>query len=289
MNDYPRCYLPLYGRGLEYSTFAGGERHLNIEGLLPFPKGHRIVLNVNITNSEELIDMLLLNNAVQEEGFETELLILYLPYARQDRVCKRGDSFSLKVLANILNSQNFKVVSALNVHSPVAWELINNFHNISSYSYVKSLIKRNTPVWGKDRRIVLIAPDKGAFERVRIIRGILQNDKDIDRNPLLIQAISLTKKRDPMTGTVSNIIPEATRDTIRGSHCIVVDDICDGGRTFMGLGETIRKHGSKSLSLFVSHGIFSYGADEKLNKIFDGGLYTTASISGVESKQVTVL
>jgi ribose-phosphate pyrophosphokinase len=49
---------------------------------------------------------------------------------------------------------------------------------------------------------------------------------------------------------------------------MVVDDICDGGRTFMGLGELIKEQTGRKPFLYVTHGIFSYNSLPKLVEIY---------------------
>ena len=51
---------------------------------------------------------------------------------------------------------------------------------------------------------------------------------------------------------------------VEGKNCLIVDDICDGGRTFTDLAKKLNDKGAKELYLFVSHGIFSKGYDELL-------------------------
>ena len=49
---------------------------------------------------------------------------------------------------------------------------------------------------------------------------------------------------------------------MEGSDILIVDDICDGGRTFIGLAEELKKKNAGDLYLFVTHGIFSQGFSE---------------------------
>jgi ribose-phosphate pyrophosphokinase len=71
------------------------------------------------------------------------------------------------------------------------------------------------------------------------------------------------KTRDVSTGKLTGFTLEPIP---AGGHYLVVDDICDGGGTFIGLGEKIREQGAFA-DLFVSHGIFSKGTED-LKKVF---------------------
>ncbi len=81
-------------------------------------------------------------------------------------------------------------------------------------------------------------------------------------------AIVCEKERDQETG---RIIKYRVPDVPKGK-CLVIDDICDGGSTFMLLGDAI----DNELDLQVTHGIFSNNADTKLLKRY-GQIFTTNS------------
>jgi ribose-phosphate pyrophosphokinase len=93
-----------------------------------------------------------------------------------------------------------------------------------------------------------------------------------------------------MTASKSrNLMTQEITDTsfdgdVTNRNVLVVDDICDGGRTFIQLGKKLREQGCKELSLLVTHGIFSYGVDE-LMKIYDR-VYTTDSFHPDEYSEI---
>jgi ribose-phosphate pyrophosphokinase len=109
--------------------------------------------------------------------------------------------------------------------------------------------------------IALISPDNGAAMRYDLSKyGVL--------------TFTGGKKRDPRTGALSgfemslNSIDE-TAAFLALKAALIVDDICDGGGTFIGLAEEIRKlNPDIKLGLYVSHGIFSKGL-EVLDQHFD--------------------
>ena len=69
---------------------------------------------------------------------------------------------------------------------------------------------------------------------------------------------------------------------VEAEACLIVDDICDGGRTFLSLSKLLRTHGAKSVFLYATHGIFAHGVEPLLSCTdADGrldGIYTTESI-----------
>ena len=91
-----------------------------------------------------------------------------------------------------------------------------------------------------------------------------------------------SKQRDVKTGKLKAF--KVYADDLRGRDCIIVDDICDGGGTFMGLAEELKQKGAGKLYLAVSHGIFNRGFEE-LNKVFEK-IYTTDSFRDIEEEGV---
>lgn len=175
-----------------------------------------------------------------------KLELPYLPYARADRRFVSGDSFGLAVFAKFLNALKFDVIDSFDTHSAIANFRIENLVNldpIHHYDQLTPIIK----LLGKNN-LVLIAPDKGAQSRY---------DLKWYNNPVLVGG----KERDPKTGALKGFTIEP--EIVKYSKGLIVDDICDGGGTFIGLGEAIHKlNPNIELSLYVSHGIFSKGLVE---------------------------
>ncbi|KKK63746.1 hypothetical protein LCGC14_2991170, partial [marine sediment metagenome] len=111
---------------------------------------------------------------------------------------------------------------------------------------------------------VIIQPDAGAKDRVRAL------------TPLAFEIVVCRKSREQSSGRLSGFtVLEPER--VKGKRCLIIDDICDGGGTFVGLAEILRVHGADSVDLFVTHGIFSKG--RALKGITN--IYSTDSFNGV--------
>lgn len=197
-------------------------------------EGDAVHVVASITSANDLIYLAELANALQ--GIFASKFLLTIPYlmgARSDRYMVYGDSFDLEVVANIINSCNFKYVRLIDVHSKVATSLIEN-----STNHIPNLLA------GYDdfSEWVFIVPDKGALGRVP--RGINQ-------------VVICTKERDLKNGKITLKVNEPEK--CNGKICIIVDDICDGGGTFLAIAEQINPF---YLVLAVTHGIFSKGLDE---------------------------
>jgi ribose-phosphate pyrophosphokinase len=190
---------------------------------------------------------------------EIELECLYFPGARQDRVCSPGEALSVKVYADMINAMEFSCVSILDPHSEVTPALINNCYEISNLYLVRYAI-------GKANDFVLVSPDAGANKKIKSLASSLSFYHDLD-------VVNCDKTRDVATGNLTGF--EVYADDLNGKDCYVVDDICDGGGTFIGLAEELKAKGAGDLYLIVSHGIFSKGFKE-LRKHFKK-IYTSNS------------
>ena len=193
-------------------------------------------------------------------GMMADLTYPYFPYARQDRIIKEQEPFSLKIFCELLNSQNFNSVTVYDPHSDVTPALIKNCKVIHQWHIANSIIPRELL---DDPNVIFVSPDAGAYKKVS---KLITNDYRI--------AIG-TKVR----GSKGDIIKTELYSPVdlKGKTCVVVDDICDGGRTFIELGKVLKHKGAEKLHLYITHGIFSAGLDELL-KYFDC-IYTTDSFN----------
>ncbi len=195
-------------------------------------------------------------DAMPNKFYYTRLDLPYLPFARADRRFVPGDSFGLRVFANLINSLHFHTVDTFDVHSKVAAQEIPNLVNLDPilhYDQLGPIIER----LGRDR-LALIAPDKGAAYRY-------------DLESFELPVLTAEKVRDSKTGKLSGFkIDEVVKEYRKA---LIVDDICDGGGTFIGLAEEVHKvNPNIELSLYVSHGIFSQGL-AKLEEQFQDRLF----------------
>lgn len=197
-------------------------------------------------NNEEFMIVANLKDALLQFNVVVGLLMPYIPYARQDRVCHEGESFALKTFATMLNSLEFESVCVCDPHSTVSSSLIKNLDVIPQYICAADLPKYD----------YLIAPDYGASFKINLHRQV----NDIE-NPTKV--IIMEKER--VNGKVVHKVPDNLPDLTHAKIC-VVDDICDGGATFLSITEVLPKKMYYKPDLYVTHGIFSKGVDTLLEK-----------------------
>ena len=196
---------------------------------------------------------------------------LYTPYfmgARSDRRFTEGDANYLKqVICPIINSQKFESVTILDPHSDVLEACLDNFVKISNHDIVKQALTAIDNKNDAQDRIVLVSPDAGAYKKIF----------DVAQKFGINKIITATKVRDVRTGKILHTeIP--TLDQHEDLQYVIIDDICDGGRTFLELAKAI--HDSRPTAkvyLVVTHGIFSNGfleLSKEIEKIYCSNSYS---------------
>lgn len=240
---------------VDHFTFKGGEEQVKID-MAHAPKGGIgfVDITAKIKNSTDVMALAMLVDACSRlEGLhnhaEFTLHLPYIPYARQDRVMNPGEALSIKVFANIVNSLGFDKVIVDDPHSDVSAALLNNVQIRGQEILVAEF---HDQLAGKD--VTIVAPDAGARKKA-------QKVADRMRLPLVEAGKVRDLKTNEITGT-------AIFGDVKDRECVIVDDICDGGRTFIALAQALKENGAKRVILYVTHGIFSFGKQI----IRDGGV-----------------
>ena len=216
-------------------------------------KFHTMILRP--TTMESFYTGLFLADALEERGEKIKHLVLpFVPGARQDRLNPVGDYlFTAKSVARAINERKFDRVTILDPHSNVITGLIDRAR-VTPFALIVGNYNSNYDA--------IIAPDAGAGSRAREWADLMGTVAGHG-----IEVVQALKHRDVDTGKLSGFEVSVEK----GKNYLVVDDICDGGGTFVGLGNKIIEQGATA-DLFVTHGIFSKGT-AKLNEIY--GLITT--------------
>ena len=261
-------FKPVTGSEIKYEafTFSGGEPHIRIE---EFDISEPVIITHRVRTFNDLGLLSIAVDALRRLGAkEIELVLPYFPGARQDRVMTAGESLSVKVYADIINGYGLKSITIYDPHSDVTPALLNNCKAIDNHSFVAQLVQT------LPENILLISPDAGASKKIQKLARFLQ----------LPEVLECGKKREVKTGKLSGFT--VPRDDLGQRPCLIVDDICDGGGTFIGLGKELKSKNSGPLFLAISHGIFSKGFDELLG-IYDK-IFTTDSFKDVDGGEFVI-
>ncbi len=245
------------------SKFAGGECHIKF---LQKIEDEFVRINTRLNSSDDVMVLCLTVDALRRMNVKyIEVFIPYIPYARQDRVMVKGEPLSIKVFANIINSFQLNKVIVFDAHSDVSVALIDRCENMTNYEMVNYIIKSEL----KYNEFVLVSPDIGAYKKIEKL-GKYTGCK----NALAVGM----KVRNLDTGDIikSEVI---THDEDQDKPHIIVDDICDGGRTFIEIAAILKQKNITNLSLIISHGIFSHHAIENLYDAGYKNIFSSNSIT----------
>ena len=264
------------------SKFPDGQQSINIDQAIH--ENDVIELSSRLSNFKDLELIICANMALRNLGVRK--INLYVPFflgARSDRKFTEGGINYLKdVICPIINSQKFKSVTILDAHSDVIEACIKNYKKIDNIKLVKFALTNIDNKNTARENLYLVSPDAGALKKVYNVAEHFKIENLIIAN----------KHRDIKTGKIVRTdVPGLTQEPGRRNF-VIVDDICDGGRTFLEIAKTIRYE--RNISIFddkiylvVTHGIFSTGFDE-LKKHFDG-IYCTNSVSDIDNELVKQL
>lgn len=245
----------------ELMQFPGGEPHVLVEPR--YIRNQDLWIDARVHNGQEFMSLLCLLDAIQfQDPKSLSLFIPYFPGARQDR-WEGGSCFTLNVYAQCLRQFNLDRIAVVDCHSDATIRILERVcrqvtnvepHQVFNFS--------NKDYTG------LIRPDEGADYRVNAAAQAWG-----------IGGISnCGKVRNPKTGKLSGFKVQLLNP---GKTYLMLDDICDGGGTFLGLADEIQKNQDKHhdedyiIDLCVTHGIFSKGLSD-LKRRFRK-IYTTDS------------
>jgi ribose-phosphate pyrophosphokinase len=253
--------------GIKYkiSKFPDGQQTIDIE----YINTNTIEIRSRFNSFKDLELIICANQALINMG--ATHISLYVPYflgSRSDRKFQSGGVNYLKqVICPIINSQNFSSVTVVDPHSDVLEGCLNNFKKINNFDLVDDALAYLIGEEEEDR-VILVSPDAGALKKIY----------DVAKEFEITNVVTASKIRDIKTGDV--IKTELPIMDFSGvEHIVIIDDICDGGRTFVELAKAIKRHTSKPIYLVVTHGIFSAGLD-LLSQYFET-IYCTNSVSDI--------
>ena len=266
-----RLYTPEGDIPFRQFTFPDGQPHFELQAR---PDFDLVTVEAAIRNPTELLQVLLARDALRGIGKAANLDIRYLMGARMDRRIDPFHCATLSVICKMIQAAGFSRIRILDPHSNAALAYLQAYP-VYPHKALKIVLDQQTPnTW-------ILAPDAGSKERVAAMLkpfpkrtfGILQG----------------AKVRDVMTGELSGFTIPVHPD-LKGADVLILDDICDGGRTFVGMAEVLHGLGVANVDLFVTHGIFSRGLPlNGIRKVWTTDSYTNPLLTVEESEHLRVI
>lgn len=262
------CSIPF-----EKTIFSDGAVSVKLTSAIPKnPEKAFISVYSEGSLNEEFFVVASLENILRRlnNRIHITLRMPYIPYARQDRSMVRNDAFSLKVFSQLLNSLCIDEVQTLDAHSDVSPALIDRCLNITQDKIFKiSSLNEEIKGWAD----VIVCPDAGAAKKTHKNAEVLGFDPN--------STVFMEKVRDVSNGHITSTRITSNHDNLRGAHAIIIDDLCDGGGTFIQSAAALYDAGVAGVGLFVTHGIFSRG----IQPILEAGInriWTTDSFKNTK-------
>lgn len=217
----------------------------NIPGLDKYGRDKIARVSWKFESEAEFMHLAQLKTLLDEYGYTSYLTLPYLPYGRQDKYVINSNTFALTTFANLLNSLQFKSVTIQDPHSSETLRLIER----SVDFYPNHMVKTAFTTTNSD---LVCYPDRGAVTKYESIYNF----------PFTYGF----KERD-FDGTITSYRLTQTA-VVKDKNVLIVDDICDGGATFVKLAKLLYDAGATSVSLMVTHGLFTKG----LEPLFNAGI-----------------
>ena len=217
--------------------------------------------------NDNLVELLVCIDALKRASAkQITAVIPYFGYARQDRKPGPRTPISAKLVANLITKSGADRVLTIDLHAGQIQGFFDiPVDNLYAAPILLEDIKKNYDL----DRTVIISPDVGGVVRARYIA-----------NRLNIGLAIVDKRREAANiSEVLNIIGD-----VKEKNCILIDDIVDTAGTLTNAGEALLNVGAKTVSAYVSHGVLSGNALEKIKKSVLTEIVTTNTISSLLSE-----
>ena len=226
--------------------FSDGEIYIeineNIRGNAIF-----IIQSSSAPANDNLMELLLCIDALKRSSAKNITAVIpYFGYARQDRKVVPRTSISAKLVSNLITKAGADRIVTVDLHAGQIQGFFDiPVDNLFATPIFARHIKKNL----KTKNLVCVAPDVGGTERARALGKML----DV--------GLAIVDKRRPAPGKsqVMNIV-----GNVKGKTCIIVDDIIDSGGTIVNAAKALVERGAREVHVYVTHGVLSGSAIEKI-------------------------
>ncbi len=237
------------------------EIHENVRGQDVF-----VIQSTSYPANDNLMELLVCIDALHRASARRITAVLpYFGYARQDRKPGPRTPISAKLVANLITVAGANRVLTIDLHAGQ----IQGFFDIPTDNlYAEPVLLRDIQEQYDGENLMFVSPDVGGVLRARRLASRLGAD------------LAIVDKRREKAGVseVMNIIGD-----VEGRDCILVDDIVDSAGTLCNAAKALKEHGAKSVSAYVSHGVLSGKAVERVTNSVLKQLVITDSIAPTEA------
>lgn len=214
--------------------------------------------------NDNLMELLIMADALRRSSADRITAVIpYFGYARQDRRAKARTPITAKLVANMIAQGGIDRVLTLDLHAAQ----IQGFFDIPVDNLYAS------PVFALDIEhhfkgamddIMVVSPDVGGVARARELAKRIN------------APLSIVDKRREKAGEIAEM---TVIGTVAGKKCIIVDDICDTAGTLCKAAEVLMENGASEVHSYITHGVLSGPAVERITNSVMKSLVITDSIA----------
>ncbi len=228
--------------------FADGEIYIEINENI---RGNSIFLiqSSSAPANDNLMELLLCIDALKRSSAKNITAVIpYFGYARQDRKVAPRTSISAKLVSNLITKAGADRVVTVDLH---AGQIQGFFDLPVDNLFATPIFARHVKKNLNKKNLICVSPDVGGVERTRALARKL----DV--------GIAIIDKRRPSPGKsqVMNVIGNVNSKT-----CIIIDDIIDSGGTIVNAAQALINRGAKEVHVYITHGVLSGEAVDKIKK-----------------------
>ncbi len=206
-----------------------------------------VVQSTSYPANDNIMELLIAIDALRRASAKRITAVIpYFGYARQDRKAAPRTPISAKLVANLITSAGADRVLTIDLHAGQIQGFFDiPLDNLYAAPVFVRHIKQNFDL----NNLVVVSPDVGGLVRARAIASKIGAE------------LAIVDKRRPKAGVseVMNIIGE-----IDGKNCVIVDDMVDSGGTLCNAAEALINKGALSVSAYITHGVLSGNAPERI-------------------------
>ena len=227
-----------------------------------------IIQSTSNPANDNLMELLIMADALRRSSASRITAVIpYFGYARQDRRTKARTPISAKLVANLIVEAGVERILTLDLHATQ----IQGFFDIP----VDNLYA--APVFALDiihqfsnklNDVMVVSPDVGGVARARELAKRIN------------APLSIVDKRRERAGEVAEM---TIIGDVKGKKCIIVDDICDTAGTLCKAAEVLIENGAAEVHSYITHGVLSGPAVERISNSVMKSLVITDSIQATDA------
>ncbi len=244
------------------------EIHENVRGEDVF-----VIQSTAYPTNDNLMELLIMIDALKRASAKRITAVVpYFGYARQDRRTKARTPITAKMVANMMVGSGRWRILTMDLHA----DQFQGFFDIPVYNLYASpvfALDIQNEFKGRMDELMVISPDVGGVARARELAKRINSP------------LAIVDKRREKPGEIAEM---TVIGDVTDKVCLIVDDICDTAGTLCKAAEVLIENGAKEVHSYISHGVMSGPAVERVSNSVMKSLVITDSIAPTPAvKQAT--